>query len=364
VSRPAHDHLQKDTPDDVICRDLLRWFDAHQRSMPWRKTRDPYRIWLSEVMLQQTQVDTVIPYYNRFVQRYPQLHNLAQAPEEEVLKLWEGLGYYRRCHHFIQAVRDVQVRYGGTVPDDPDAFRALPGVGDYTTAAVLSIAYGRVLPVVDGNVIRVMTRVFRISGDVGKAGTKKQIHAAMGRIMSHERPGDFNQAVMELGALVCTPRQPRCGSCPIVERCGAFLHDETSRYPLIEKKAKVPEYKVGLALIFNDGRFLIQKRPSSGHLAGLWELPGGKAGPGETVEQALLRKCREDLGLDVDIREFLGDARHVYSHFKIHVTVYRCHIGTQQEKALRHQPLAWISEKDIDRYPFPAANHRLFKKIF
>ncbi len=350
--------------EDALRRDLLRWFEVHQRAMPWRETQDPYRIWLSEVMLQQTQVETVIPYYNRFVERYPQIHSLAQASDDEVLKLWEGLGYYRRCHHFIQAVRDVETRYGGTVPDDPIAFKNLPGVGDYTTAAVMSIAYGRVLPVVDGNVIRVMTRVFRISGEVGKAGTKKQIHDAMARIISHNRPGDFNQAVMELGALVCTPKKPRCDACPICRHCGAFLNDDIARYPLIERKAKVPEYRVGLGLIVKDGRFLVQKRPSAGHLAGLWELPGGKTGPGESIEQSLMRKCREDLGLDVEILESLGDARHVYSHFKIHVTVYACRIGDQKESSLKRQPLAWISEKDLENYSFPTVNHKLFKKIF
>ncbi len=344
--------------------ELLRWFDLNRRDMPWRETRDPYRIWLSEVMLQQTQVDTVIPYYKRFLERYPHLRNLAEASEDDVLKLWEGLGYYRRCHHFIQAVRDVCGAYGGTVPDDPEAFKNLPGVGDYTAAAVMSIAYGHVLPVVDGNVIRVMTRVFCISGDVGKQRTKKEIYGRMARLIPDDAPGDFNQAVMELGALVCTPKNPRCGGCPVADHCQAFCNDEISLFPQIAKKQKIPEYKVGLALIVRQGRFLIQKRPATGHLAGLWELPGGKAETGESQDQAVKRKCREELGLDVQVLEKRGEATHVYSHFKIHVIVYTCDIGVQEEKSLKNRKLVWITPTELSDYAFPSVNHKLFARIF
>jgi A/G-specific adenine glycosylase len=336
--------------------------------MPWRETKDPYRIWLSEVMLQQTQVDTVIPYYNRFVDRFPDLETLSKADPDEVLKYWEGLGYYRRCHHFIEAVRDVAENYSGVVPDDPQSFGRLKGVGGYTTAAVMSIAYGKSLPVMDGNVIRVITRFYRISGDAGKTATQKKILEYMTSLIPGDSPGDFNQAVMELGATVCTPRNPKCLECPLNEKCEAFLNGDVLEYPYIEKKTKVPEYRVGLGIIRvngdGNGRFLIQKRPSEGHLAGLWELPGGRAEPWETPEDALKRKCREEIGLDVSIGEKLAEVRHVYSHFKISISVYACDRGNHIEKAVKGQPFSWITKKDLADYAFPSANHKLFKKIF
>ena len=343
---------------------LLAWFAEHQRPLPWRETRDPYKIWLSEVMLQQTQVETALLYYNRFVDRYPDPGSLAHAHEDDVLKLWEGLGYYRRCHHFIEALKDVRTRYGGTVPDDPELFKRLAGVGDYTAAAVMSIAYGHVLPAVDANVSRVMTRYFRIGGQTGKAATKRIILDRMKRLMFEDAPGDFNQAMMELGALICTQKNPRCAECPVAQGCGAYHARETDLYPHIMKKPKVPEYQVGLGLVMKDGRFLIQKRPSSGHLAGMWELPGGKTQNGETPKQALKRKCRDELGLEIRVRERCAVANHAYSHFKINVSLYRCNAGNVMEKALKNQPLAWISPNEIRKYPFPSVNHKLFSRLF
>lgn len=343
---------------------LLRWFNENQRAMPWRETKDPYKIWLSEVMLQQTQVDTVIPYYNRFIDHYPNPESLASAHDDDVLKLWEGLGYYRRCHNFIKAVRDVNVNYGGTVPDDPDCFKQLPGVGDYTTAAVMSIAYDHVLPVVDGNVIRVITRCYAVSDDVGKSATKKSILDRMTRLIPDDAPGDFNQAVMELGALICTPKNPRCTQCPISEYCGAFQTQTTALYPVIAKKQKIPEYQVVLGLIMKGGKFLIQRRPDKGHLAGLWELPGGKAFEDEIPEQTLNRKCSEELDLQIVVCEKLAIASHVYSHFKIHVTVFLCDAGDQKENPLKNQPVKWILPDELSTYAFPSVNHKLFSKIF
>jgi len=342
---------------------LLVWFGEHRRPLPWRETRDPYWIWLSETMLQQTQAHVVIPYYNRFLARFPDTRSLAAAGEDDVLKLWEGLGYYRRIHHFIAAVKAVCARYGGEIPNDPETFRNLAGVGDYTAAAVLSIAFGRVLPVVDANVLRVMTRYFRIADATDRAKTKRIIREELQRLIPDDAPGDFNQAMMELGALVCASRNPRCDVCPIAGGCGAYAAGETDRYPHSAKKPKVPEYRVALGLVMQEGRFLIQKRPSSGHLAGMWELPGGKIRDGESPEQALRRKCREELGLDILVQERCAAASHAYSHFKIHVSLYRCDAGRMIEKPMRNQTLAWIDEAEIPAYPFPSVNHKLFAAL-
>lgn len=342
---------------------LLSWFKVNQRAMPWRETRDPYRIWLSEVMLQQTQVATVIPYYHRFLERFPDTVTLACAPDEEVLKLWEGLGYYRRCHHFLSAVREVCRDHRGRIPDDPEIFSKLPGVGEYTTAAVMSIAFDRPLPVVDGNVIRVMARYDRIDSDSTKNKTRKHIRSLMADLIPFEAPGDFNQAVMELGALVCTPKNPLCGDCPVGKNCSALKSGTVMHYPVIPPRGKIPDYHVGLAVLIRDGRFLIQKRPDTGHLAGMWELPGGKALNGEGVEQGLQRKCLDELGVHVRIGQTIAQVSHVYSHFRIRVSVYRVDHWHRDIQPLKGQPLRWISPEELEDYPFPSANHKFFSAL-
>lgn len=352
------------TQTDAFSLRLLAWYHLNKRPMPWRETQDPYRIWLSEVMLQQTQVATVIPYYNRFLTRYPTLNDLAHAKDEDVLKLWEGLGYYRRCHNFLKAVRTVSQYHQGHIPNDPNAFLNLPGVGEYTTAAVMSIAFGHPLPVVDGNVIRVMARYHCIAEDSTKTVTRNIIKGWMEHFIPKDRPGDFNQAVMELGATVCTPKQPDCHACPVQSTCCAFKGNTIQNYPLIPKKEKVPEYQVGLAVILrDDGSFLIQKRPSEGHLAGMWEFPGGKAVNGENAEGAVLRKCREELGITVKTVKRIARVSQVYSHFKIKVSVYVCGIAAGQPQPLVNQPLAWIRVEELENYPFPSANHKFFEAL-
>jgi A/G-specific adenine glycosylase len=348
---------------ELFSKHLLHWYGINKRSMPWRESRDPYHIWLSEVMLQQTQVATVIPYYLRFLKQYPTLNDLADARDEDVLKLWEGLGYYRRCHNFMAAVRKACSDHQGHVPDNPDEFLKLPGVGPYTTAAVMSIAYGHQLPVVDGNVIRVVTRYDCIEGEPGKTAVRQRIHRRMEELMPDHEPGDFNQSVMELGAMVCTPRQPQCVECPLHEGCCAVKNDRVSEFPHSPQKTKAPEYAVALGLIVRDTRFLVQKRPSEGHLAGMWEFPGGKAQEGESLEAALERKCLEELGLHVDVKKSLKTLVHAYSHFKIRLTVFLCGIGDQKPLSLKGQPLMWIYAKQLADYPFPAANHKCFDAI-
>lgn len=342
---------------------LLAWYQVHKRPMPWRESRDPYHIWLSEVMLQQTQVATVIPYYKRFLDRFPCIEDIAHADDDDVLKLWEGLGYYRRCHHFLEAVRIVCRNHQGRVPDDPDLFSKLPGVGAYTTAAVMSIAFGQALPVVDGNVVRVIARYDCIEEDSSKNATRKRIHTRMGHLIPNHMPGDFNQAVMELGATICLPKNPLCKECPVSDGCCAFKADTVICYPNVPKKNPIPEFQVGLAVIVRDRHFLIQKRPSNGHLAGMWEFPGGKALNGESVEDALQRKCLEELGMNVRIVEKIARVSHVYSHFRIYLSVYICQAHVQDIKPLKNQPLMWITSDDLDTYPFPAANHKFFASL-
>ncbi|WP_127588143.1 A/G-specific adenine glycosylase, partial [Paenibacillus koleovorans] len=256
---------------------LLAWYRKHRRDLPWRRSRNPYYIWISEVMLQQTRVDTVIPYYHRFVDKFPTVEALSTAPEEEVLKLWEGLGYYSRARNLQAAVREVHERFGGVVPDTPEEISSLKGVGPYTAGAILSIAYNKPEPAVDGNVMRVLSRFFLLSDDIAKPSTRVGIEKLARSLIPEGAAGDFNQAIMELGATVCTPKSPSCLTCPVMEPCAARLEGLVEALP-VKTKAKPPRPETRLVAFVEGpdaggGRFLIRQRPQDGLLARMWELP-------------------------------------------------------------------------------------------
>jgi A/G-specific adenine glycosylase len=339
----------------------LRWFDRQRRDLPWRRRRDLYSIWVSEVMLQQTQVNTVLPYYHRFLEHFPTLKRLAAAPLQKVLKAWEGLGYYTRARNFWLAARLVSEKYHGCIPRTYADFRALPGVGEYIAAAVLSIGCGQALPVVDGNVLRVVSRWQGIRDDIRLMAAKKKVHSFLCGIIPANAPGRFNEALMELGALVCTPRNPECGKCPLRHGCFAFGHEKTSLLPVKGRKKPVPTHQVALAVIVRAGKVFIQQRPESGHLGGLWEFPGGKCRTAENPERAVVRECREELGVTVEVLSKLGEVRHAYSHFKVHLYVFACRL--RRGRICSSQPHAWVRIGELDEYPFPAANHKFFPRL-
>ncbi|HSQ34470.1 MAG TPA: A/G-specific adenine glycosylase [Candidatus Binatia bacterium] len=340
---------------------LLRWFERNRRDLPWRRRRGLYPIWVSEVMLQQTQVETVVPYYLDFLKRFPTAAKLSAAPLQDVLKAWEGLGYYSRARNLWQSVRLVQGEGGGRIPGAYAAFRKLPGVGDYIAAAVLSIGRGLVVPVVDGNVLRVVCRWQGIRGDIRLAATKEKVRSFLQSVIPSDAPGRFNEAMMELGALVCVPKTPHCRRCPLHLDCFAFREGCTLSLPLKSKGKPVPTYRVALAVIVRRDRIFIQQRPESGHLGGLWEFPGGKCEPEETPLQAVVRECSEELGVEVDVSKKLARVRHAYSHFKIELHVYACALSGPPPQASRKN--AWIRAGELSRYPFPAANHKFFAEI-
>jgi A/G-specific adenine glycosylase len=344
-------------------RALLNWYEKNKRDLPWRKTGEPYRIWLSEVMLQQTQVKTVIPYYQRWLENLPTIQDLAIASEREVLKLWEGLGYYNRCHNFQKAAQLVCSKYNGKVPHDPDLFLKLPGVGPYILSAVMSIAFKRVLPVVDGNVLRVVTRYTESRDDISKSATRKKVYQMLLDLIPENNPDGFNQAVMELGALVCTPKNPTCSSCPLKKTCQAKEKETVESLPFRTKKKKIPFHRVALAVILKNDKFLIQKRPTTGHLAGMWEFPGGKIETDESVEQAVTRECREELDVSVKIIQKLKKVKHTYTHFKIELNIFICRLTSTTVQARQAQPIRWIGFDQMNQYPFPAANHKFFKEL-
>lgn len=331
--------------------------------MPWRETDDPYRIWISEVMLQQTRVDQAEPYYRRFVERFPSVENLAEAPLDDVLLCWEGLGYYSRARHLHQAARKVVEDFDGQIPDAEDEIRALPGVGPYTAAAVLSIAYDRPKAVLDGNVIRVLTRVFRVDEEARRAATRRKLSDVAQALLQPDRPGDYNQALMELGATVCTPRAPNCPSCPLRVVCGAADAGDPEAYPVTAKRAPIPHHNVAVGVLFDDaGNVLIQKRPENGMLGGLWEFPGGKQEPDETVPEACTRELREELGVDVVVGEAFHEMSHAYSHFRItlHAFLARLPSGSRISTA---RPTRWVAPSTLHEYAFPRANRKLIDRL-
>ena len=344
-------------------RRLLRWYARHKRNLPWRRDQDPYRVWVSEVMLQQTQVVTVVPYYDRFTAAFPTLEALAAASPARVTKLWEGLGYYNRVHNLHRAVRIVRDDHQGAVPRDPETFRSLPGVGPYIAAAVLSIAYGRPLLVVDGNVKRVYARLTADDRPVDTTGFLADLRRIMGALLSRRSPGNFNQAVMELGALVCRRHGCDCARCPLRVGCAAFRRGLTERLPTVPPRRPVPHYEVGVVLLWRGPAFLIRRRPRRGHLAGLWELPGTSARSDETAGEAAERALRDDFGVSVDLSRELAAVNHAYSHFRITLRLFESHRG--EAAVTREDPsIRWITPREIDLYAFPRANRTLFARVF
>lgn len=343
---------------------MMAWYASARRDLPWRRTDDPYLIWLSEVMLQQTRVDQAEPYYRRFVERFPTVHDLANATVDDVLLSWEGLGYYSRARNLHHAARRVVDDFAGAVPDTMEDIRALPGVGAYTAAAVLSIAYDRPHAVLDGNVIRVLSRVFAVAADVKKAATRRALQNAADDLIDPNQPGDFNQALMELGARICTPRSPNCPACPVASVCEARRLNEQEAFPVSTPRGEVPHRDVVLALIHDrEGRVLIQRRPDHVMLGGLWEFPGGKQEDGETLEEACVRELREELEVDVRIDAFFYRLSHAYSHFRITLHAFTCTITGGEPRTTSGEPFAFVHHDDLDDYALPRANRRLIEEI-
>lgn len=342
---------------------LIDWYDRNKRAMPWRETDDPYRIWVSEVMLQQTRVDTARDYYPRFLKAFPTVEALAAADRDEVLKHWEGLGFYARARHLHEAAQTVVDEHSGAVPDTMDAIRNLKGIGPYTAAAVLSIAHDRPHAVLDGNVTRVLSRVFAVDEDATTTSAQRELRRLANDLLRPDRAGDFNQAMMELGALVCTPSTPLCDRCPLQPVCTAHELGTEEDYPITPESEPVPHHDIAVGLVFDDDRLLIQRRPDEGLLGGLWEFPGGKQEDDESMETACRRELQEELGIDVAVDGLFYTLSHAYSHFKITLHAFRCYIEHGTPEAREGQPFKWVGLDDLDDYAFPRANRRLIEEL-
>ncbi len=341
-------------------KDLIDWYKKNQRWLPWRQTTDPYHIWVSEVMLQQTQVKKVLQYYSDFIRQYPDIHTLAAADLQQVLKSWELLGYYARARHLHQAAQIVAEKFQGYVPADYSQFRQLPGVGDYIAAAVTSLAFNKPYPVVDGNVKRVLSRIFAIRSPVNRSSSSHIFQQAVSHLFAKKNSAQFNQALMELGALICRPRQPQCAQCPVKIYCHARVTNKQHKFPVKVKRNEIPRYHIAVAVIQKDGRLLITQRAPAGLLGGLWEFPGGKMKKGESAIEALRREIKEEVNVQIKIDEHLTRVKHAYSHFEIVMEVFLATYLSGAIKLRGAVDYRWISLSDIDRYPFPAANHKFF----
>jgi len=358
------DDLSKPDVRTRVREALLRWYRGHRRTLPWRESRDPYRIWISEVILQQTRIDQGLPYFERFLAAYPDVETLAAASLDEVLKVWEGLGYYARARNLHRAARAIVEHHDGRVPDTMEEISKLPGVGPYTAAAVLSIAYDRDHPVVDGNVIRVLCRLFEIREDPRNTATKRELLRIAERLLPEGEASDFNQAIMELGSLVCTPRNPRCPECPVNAFCRAYGLEDPSILPVKTPKPRRPHYDVTAGIIRGeDGRILLAQRPASGLLGGLWEFPGGKQESGESLEECLKRELREELRIEVRVDERLASVNHAYSHFAITLHGFACTHLSGEPQAIGCADWRWIRPAELENFALPRADRKLLDAL-
>ena len=320
-------------------RRLLDWYQAHRRSLPWRDEPDPYRVLVSELMLQQTRVGAVIPYFQRFLERFPTLGDLARAPVEDVLAAWSGLGYYRRARHLHAAARKIVDVHGGCIPRDVRAVRDLPGVGRYTAGAIRSIAFGEADPVVDGNVARVLARSLGLEGDPRRAPVRARLWEEAARLLDPDAPGDFNQALMELGATVCTPVQPDCGRCPWKGACVARRTGRQEELPMPGHPGEVRRERAAVAVFRRGGRWLLVRRRDEGLLAGLWELPGDGGGDDAVGLRGALRR-RHRLWAEVGAQ--LGKVRHSILDRRIELGVYRARLLRPPRETAGRDGWRWV----------------------
>ena len=310
-------------------------------------------------------MDTVIPYFRRFLARFPDPAALAAAPLQDVLKLWENLGYYSRARQIHQTAKILVRDHGGKLPSDPEALAALPGLGPYTTAAIASFAFGHPLAVLDGNVIRVFARLLALRDDVGLPATKKKLQRLADELLLRDKPAATNEAWMELGALVCTPRNPRCSECPLRGVCRAAKSPNPEAFPNKKKKMKVPHKVVGAAVILNaKNQILIaQRKPEGGMLAGLWEFPGGKIAEGETMPKCIARELKEEMGLNIEVGPHLVTVHHAYSHFTIELHAHFARIRSGRPRHIECAGHAWTTRDRFDDFPFSKADHEIIRAL-
>jgi A/G-specific adenine glycosylase len=346
-------------PIDVLQVALLTWAQGRRPHLPWRGETDPYRIWVSEIMLQQTRASAVAPYYLRFLERFPTVQALAAAPMDEVLRIWEGLGYYARARSLHAAAQIVVTRHAGSLPSDIAGLRALPGVGDYTAGAIASLAFGIAEPALDGNGRRVLARLGAVRGDPASPTVQRRLWELARRLLPAATPGAFNVALMDLGAEVCTPRSPACGACPWSAHCLALAGGLVDQLPERTAKRPLPHYDMVGGLISRGDQVLIARRPASGLLGGLWALPGGRKLDGETLADALTRTVREGLGVTVAVGAPILSVNHGYTHFRITLHAFHCQWVAGEPQPLAYDTGRWVTVDELASFAFPVTERKV-----
>lgn len=346
-----------------LSRRLLEWYDREQRQLPWRGHPDPYAVWVSEIMLQQTRVETVIPYFERWMQRFPTIQSLAGAPEGEVLRCWEGLGYYSRARNLQRAARQVMERFQGQLPRSLAELNGLPGIGPYTAGAITSIAFGLDEAALDGNIRRVMARLFAVREPARAPAVERRLWELARENLPAGRGGDYNQALMDLGATLCTPRSPKCLLCPLNELCQARQGGIQEELPVLAKRPEIPHLVVAAAVLQRDGAVLIAKRQEKDLLGGMWEFPGGTVEPGETLAEALQREIREELGTEIGIEAEFGVYHHAYTHFRVTLHAFLCHIRGPEPQALAASQLSWVTRSELANFPMGKIDRQIANRL-
>lgn len=358
---------------------LLSWYDIEKRDLPWRKNNDPYRIWVSEIMLQQTRVDTVIPYYLNFMRTFPSIEALSQAEEDTLLKTWEGLGYYSRVRNLQKAAIQIMEEYNGEMPRDPKEIIKLKGIGPYTTGAIASMAFGLPEPAVDGNIMRILSRLFEIDADIAVPANRKLFEEILREIIDPYRPGDFNQALMDLGATICTPKNYHPEKSPVKEFNQSYLNGTWEKYPVKSKKKKAkPVYYAGVVISNQKGELLLEKRPSNGLLASMWTFPlleesqmsqffakGKFVSAKEETSDYSVDELNDQLDLFYGIKPILikepiaGDT-HIFSHLKWHMAIYYGELPKNDLIDSIPEHCAWVKPEDFDQYTFPGPQMKMW----
>jgi A/G-specific adenine glycosylase len=343
--------------EDKIQKNLLQWFKKNKRDLPWRKTKDPYAIWVSEIMLQQTQVSTVIPYYQKFLRSFPTIRQLAKSDLSKVLKIWEGMGYYSRARNLHRAAQIVSNHFHGIIPETLEDLLSLPGIGRSTAGSILSFAFHKDAPILDGNAKRVLSRLFAVSGSPGKRKTEQLLWKISESLIPKRFSNPFNQAIMDLGSMLCTPKDPQCLRCPLHRLCKGSASGEPKRFPSKSNKKKIHHIEAISAVIHKDGKVLLNQRPPAGFLGGLWEFPNWEIGEKRRLRLTLRNSIKKEIGLNVNVNESIGTFHQTYSHFKLTLHVYHCSAMGKNERG------GWVAVGNLRLLPMSRIHRRIAESI-
>jgi A/G-specific adenine glycosylase len=349
--------------EEEVSRRLLEWYDRSARRLPWRGNPDPYAVWVSEIMLQQTRVETVIPYFTRWMEHFPSVASLASASLHDVLRFWEGLGYYSRARNLHRAARIIVDDLQGTIPADRAALEKLPGIGKYTAGAIASMAFGKNEAALDGNIRRIIARIFDVALPARSPEGEKKMWELARQILPSWRAGDFNQALMDLGASICLPHHPTCLICPLTEVCLAYHRGVQEERPVLQEKPPIPHLTVTAAIIHRDGQVLIAHRPAAVLLGGMWEFPGGKLESGESLENCLAREIHEELGAEVKVGSKLGVFRHAYTHFKVTLHAFHCEVAGAEPYPLAAEEIQWVDPPSLKDFPMGKIDRQIARQL-